>query len=120
MNRPILLVCFVLLKAGHVIILQRTVSFKFRLYIHVYMYKFINLLGKFPRDLHIQAKEVYSRLFFQSSSQLPYCFLTGAVVIVAFVVFKAPLYPVHTNSENFKNAYIYMHIFLHRLMWTGL
>ena len=64
------------------------------LYSRVHVRKFIKKQkGKFPRDLHIQAKEVYSRLFFQSSLQLPYCFLTGVLVIVAFVVFKAPLYP---------------------------
>ena len=92
------------------------------LYSRVYVRKIIKKQkGKFPRDLHIQAKEVYSPLFVQSSSQLPHCFLTGALVIVAFVVFKAPLHPVHTNLQNFETAYIYIHILsLHRFMWTGL
>lgn len=89
------------------------------LYSRVHVRKIIKKQkGKFLRDLHIQPKEVYSRLFVQSSSQLPYCFLTGALVIVAFV---APLYPVHTNLKNFETAYIYIHILsLHRFMWTGL
>ena len=109
-------------KLVHVMILQRTVSFKCRPYSRVHVRKIIKKQkGKFLRDLHIQPKEVYSRLFVQSSSQLPYCFLTRALVIVAFFVFKAPLYPVHTNLKNFETAYIYVHILsLHRFMWTGL
>lgn len=122
MNRTILLACFVLLKVSHVVILQRTVSFKFGLF-HVYMcakllkIKRANSPGTFIYKLK-RSIDVYS---FKLHRNYPVGFLPEFSSSSPSSCFnKASLFPVHTTSEIFETAYIYIHIFLHRFMWTGL